>query len=107
MRQSVKDTKALAQAVKDSLPARLLKGDKPHSLNRVSRRKTNDRAELDRIEASYNQLDGEWRDWLEVARHDEIKIPSQDRLDVRHDIMVRLATVRQRTGEPIPQYRAY
>jgi len=56
MRQSVKQTKALAQAVKDSLPERLLKGDKRHTINSVSRRKTNDRAELDRIEASYNQL---------------------------------------------------
>jgi len=107
MRQSVKQTKALAQAVSDSLPERLLKGDKPHSLKSVSRRKTNDRAEIDRIEVSYNQLEGDWRDWLEVARHYETKVPTQDRLDVRHDIMVRLATVRQRTGEPIPLYRAY
>jgi len=107
MRQSVKDTKALAKKVSDSLPQRLLKGDKPHSLQSVSRRKVNDRTEPDRIEASYNQLEGEWRDWLEVARHYETKVPTQDRLDVRHDIMVRLATVRQRTGEPIPLYRAY
>ena len=107
MRQSVKQTKALAKEVRDSLPERLLKGDSHRNLRSVSRRKTLDRAELDRIEASYNQLDGEWRDWLEVARHYEIKIPSQDRLDVRHDIIVRLATVRQRTGEAIPRYRAY
>ena len=107
MKQSVKQTKALAQSVKDILPERLLKGDKPHSLKSVSRRKTNDRAEIDRIEANYNQLDGEWRDWLEVARHYETKVPTQDRLDVRHNIMLTLATVRQRTGEPIPRYRAY
>jgi len=107
MRQSVKQTKALAQAVKGSLPERLLKGDKPQSLISAKKRKTNNRAELDRIEASYNQLDGEWLEWLEVARRYEVKVPTQDRLDVRHDIMITLATVRQGTGEPIPQYRAY
>ncbi len=107
MRQSVKQTKALAKEVRDSLPERLLKGDSHRSLKSVSRRKTLDRAELDLIEASYNQLDGEWLEWLEVSRRFESKVPTQDRLDVRHDIILTLATVRQRTGEAIPRYRAY
>ena len=107
MRQSVKQTKALAQQVTDILPDRLLKGDKPQGLKSSGRRKVKDTAELDRIEASYNQLEGEWLEWLEVARRFEVKVPTQDRLDVRHDIMVTLATVRSRTQEPIPQYRAY
>ncbi len=106
MRQSVKQTKALAQEVRDRLPERLLKGDKPHLIS-AKKRKTLDREEIDRIEASYNQLDGEWLEWLEIARRFEVKVPTQDRLDVRHDILLTLATVKQRSGEPIPRYRAY
>ena len=58
-------------------------------------------------EQSYNQLDGEWLDWLEVARKYERKVPSQDRYDVRHDILIELARARHRDGEPIPILRAY
>jgi len=58
-------------------------------------------------EQSYNQLDGEWRDWLEVARRYEVKVLSQDRLDLRHDIIVELARARARDGKPIPTLRAY
>ena len=60
-----------------------------------------------KLEATYNQLEGEWREWLEVARKYENRIPQQDQLDVRHDIIIRLATVRERSGEPIPIYKAY
>jgi len=42
-------------------------------------------------EQSYDRLDGEWHDWLEVARRYEHKVLYQDRLDVRHDIMIKQA----------------
>ena len=58
-------------------------------------------------EQSYNQLDGEWRDWLEVARRYERKVPAQDRLDIRHDIIIELARARDRDRKPIPTLRAY
>jgi len=58
-------------------------------------------------EQSYNQLDGEWREWLEVARKYEHKVLSQDRLDIRHDIILELHHARQRDGKPIPILRAY
>jgi len=59
------------------------------------------------VEQSYNQLQGDWRDWLEVARKYEHKVPRQDRLDIRHDIMLELHKARQRDGKPLPELRAY
>jgi hypothetical protein len=59
------------------------------------------------INQSYNQLQGEWRDWLEVAKAYEHKIPYQDRLDYRHDTLIELYHARQRDQKPIPRLRAY
>jgi len=59
------------------------------------------------INQSYDQLDGEWHDWLEVARKYEHKVMAQDRLDIRHDIILELHHARQRDGKPIPILRAY
>ena len=58
-------------------------------------------------EQSYDLLDGEWHDWLKVARRYEHKVPYQDRLDIRHDIILELYRARVRDGEPIPILRAY
>jgi len=58
-------------------------------------------------EQSYNQLDGEWHHWLEVAKRYEHRVPSQDRYDIRHSILVELAKARHRDNKPIPQLRAY
>ena len=60
-----------------------------------------------KVEASYEGLDGEWLEWLEVARLYERKVPYQDREDLRHTIILRLALARAKTTEPIPLYRAY
>ena len=65
-------------------------------------------AELQSLaEQSYDKLDGEWLDWLEVTKRFEHKVPYQDRLDIRHTIILELALARQKTTEPIPLYRAY
>ena len=65
-------------------------------------------AEINAIaEQSYDQLDGDWHDWLEVARRYEHKVPSQDRYDMRHTIMIELHRARQRDNKPIPILRAY
>lgn len=58
-------------------------------------------------EQSYSQLEGEWLEWLEVAKRYEHKVPSQDRLDIRHTIIIELAKARKRDNEPIPLLRAY
>ncbi|MBA7610426.1 hypothetical protein ES703_17634 [subsurface metagenome] len=58
-------------------------------------------------EQSYDQLEGEWLDWLEVARKYEHKVLSQDRLDIRHIILLELYHARQRDNKPIPILRAY
>jgi len=60
-----------------------------------------------RAEQSYNQLQGEWHDWLEVAKRYEHKVPSQDRYDIRHTILLELYKARQRDDKPIPTLRAY
>jgi len=54
-------------------------------------------------EQSYDQLDGKWRDWLEVARQFEHKASPQDRLDLRHTIIVAFADQQarnERLGKP-------
>jgi len=58
-------------------------------------------------EQSYDQLNGDWLDWLEVAKRYEHKVPSQDRGDIRHSIILELALARAKTSKPIPLYRAY
>lgn len=107
MRQSkvTKEVKALAHKVASELPERLLKGDK--RVHKASYRKAHHRIELDYIEQSYDQLDGEWREWLDVARRYDHKVPSQDRYDIRHTIIIELHRARQRDGKPIPTLRAY
>ena len=99
------ELKAYALKVASELPERLLKGDKVS--HKASYRKRKHRSELDLIELSYNQLDGEWADWLEVAKRYERKVPSQDRYDMRHTIILELAKARQRDNKPIPLLRAY
>ena len=100
-----KELKAYALKVASELPERLLKGDKVRL--KATYRKRKRRIDLDQIEQSYDQLDGEWRDWLEVARRYERKVPSQDRYDMRHSILIELARARARDGKPIPILRAY
>jgi len=54
-------------------------------------------------EQSYDQLDGKWRDWLEVAKRFEQKVEAQDRLDLRHTIIVAFADQQARNeanGKP-------
>jgi len=64
--------------------------------------------ELEAIaEQSYNQLEGEWHDWLEVARKYEHKVKAIDRLDIRHTILIELYRARQRDKQPLPLLRAY
>jgi len=58
-------------------------------------------------ELSYDQLDGEWLDWLLIAKRYEHKVPSQDRYDIRHTIILELAKARRRDGKPIPLLRGY
>ena len=58
-------------------------------------------------EQSYDQLTGEWHDWVEVARRYEHKVPYQERLDMRHTIIVELYRARQRDDKPLPLLRAY
>jgi len=65
-------------------------------------------ADIDQsINQSYDQLDGEWREWLEVAKRYEHRVPTEDRLDIRHDIIIELYRARHRDGKPIPILRAY
>jgi len=54
-------------------------------------------------EQSYDQLAGKWRDWLEVARRFEYKVKAQDRLDLRHTIILAFADQQarnERLGKP-------
>ena len=106
--EAVAETRARAQHVKDTLPAVMLTGRNVRQAK--SGRRNRDRPDLEeaeRIDATYDGLDGDWLDWLAVSRRYERKIPAQERLDFRHDLMVKLYTARQRGGEAIPKHKAY
>lgn len=54
-------------------------------------------------EQSYDQLAGNWLKWLEIARRFEHKASPQDRLDLRHTIIVAFADQQarnERLGKP-------
>jgi len=95
-------TRARIERLKQRLPAHMLAGGEAHqTTTRPARRKPSDSEARDKIEATYNELEGDWRDWLDVARRYERKIPKQDRHDFRHTLLLRLATMRQRTGKTL------
>ena len=48
---------------------------------------------------SYERLDGEWQQWYAVAHRFERKVPTQDRGDIRHSIILELALARRRDGD--------
>jgi len=102
-KQAVAKTKALAKWVTGEVPQPQVPIHKPS----YAKRQGIDPSQISQIEQSYNQLDGEWLDWLGVARKYESKVPSLDRYDVRHDILIELARARRRDGKPIPLLRAY
>jgi len=99
---AIAETKRLAKLAEANLPESMLKAT-AHQLKASSRRRTTKQSS----QASYDGLDGEWLDWLEVAIRYEFKVPYQDRQDIRHDIILELHRARQRDGEPIPILRAY
>jgi len=75
---------------------------------RIKSRSNGSKRQVPQVDGNgYDQLDGEWHDWLEVARKYEHKVPSQDRYDMRHTIIVELHRARSRDGKPIPILRAY
>ena len=47
---------------------------------------------------SYARLTGEWAIWSEIAHRFERKVPTQDRGDIRHTIILELAQARARDG---------
>lgn len=95
-------TRARAERLKQTLPAHMLASGKAHQMTaRPARRKQSDSEARDRIEAVYDGLQGDWRDWLDVARRYERKIPYQDRQDFRHTLLLRLATMHRRTGKTL------
>ena len=67
-------------------------------------RRTEREAEIKaQAEQSYNRLEGEWQEWLEVARRFEHKAKAQDKLDLRHTIIVAFADQQarnERLGKP-------
>ncbi len=48
---------------------------------------------------SYARLNGEWAIWSEIAHRFERKVPTQDRGDIRHTIILELALARARDGQ--------
>ncbi len=55
----------------------------------------------------YRKLDGEWREWFDVAYRYSKRVPFADREDLTHDIIIELHKARQRDGVPLPELRAY
>jgi len=102
-RKALAKTKALAKAIASEVPQPQLRIHKPS----YAKRNGIDFDQIRLIEQSYDQLDGEWLEWLAVARKYDSKVPGLDRYDVRHNIMIELARARARDCQPIPLLRAY
>jgi len=102
-KRQVAKTKALAKRVITLIPKPQVPMHKPS----YAKAQNTGAEAIKLIEQSYNQLDGDWLQWLEVARKYEGKVPRIDRYDVRHNIMIELARARARDGKPIPLLRAY
>ena len=90
--KAVAETKAIAQRVKATLPEVMLKGKRSRQSHHKSTA-SSDRETMaaKQIEATYNQLEGVWREYLDVAKRFDRKVPSQDSLDLRHTIMLAYA----------------
>jgi len=59
-------------------------------------------------EQSYSQLTGKWREYLEVAKRFEHKVEAQDRKDLRHTIILRLAQVaKHQSGKTLTKPTMY
>jgi len=57
---------------------------------------------------SYNRLTGDWLLYYAVAKRFEWKVPTQDKADVRHSIMMELADAQNRKGGlPLPEAAMY
>ncbi len=52
----------------------------------------------DESPSPYAGLQGEWAIWSEIAHRFERKVPTQDRGDIRHSIILELALARARDG---------
>ena len=99
---AVADTKALAEAVKREM-GNMVAPHKPHMLKanpRLSRKPS-------LTIPDYHGLDGDWLAYYKVAQAYVGKVPTQDRDDVRHDIMLELDRATKRDGKPLPELRAY
>jgi len=77
------------------------------SARRPAEKPRKSRKDFTTVPLDYADLSGEWLDWLNIARHYEVKIPTQDRPDLRHDIIIELHRARERDGVAIPRPRAY
>ena len=57
---------------------------------------------------SYDRLNGEWAQWFRTAQRFEYKVPAQDRGDIRHTIILKLAMARARDGhKPFSEVMMY
>ena len=55
----------------------------------------------------YNKLEQPWRDWAKIARNFAYQVKEQDREDLMHDIIVRLAEVAElyrQQGKPLTKW---
>ncbi|MBA7595600.1 hypothetical protein ES703_02564 [subsurface metagenome] len=101
-RQVIADKEQRHAFVKANIEARQKHLEpKPRQIRSRSRR------QKVKVEPSYEGLEGEWLEWLEVAKKYEHKVPSQDRYDMRHTIILELHRARQRDNKPLPPLRAY
>jgi len=98
VRQQIQ-AKLVDRKIREELPESLLRGRKK-TLRASKKRKPTTTL------PNYH-LDGEWGDWLQVALRYERKVPYQDRLDMRHDILLELHKARERDCQKLPVLRAY
>jgi len=91
--EAIKATKALADKAIEAFGGSLI-GRKGRSIKTRTRRKPQETTPPD-----YGGLAGEWERYYRVAEVFERKAIDQDRGDLRHNIILELATAQQRNGD--------
>jgi len=98
--EAVIQTKRLAEAVKNELGDLVTTHKKVKAKPRLSHRPSP-------TIPDYSGLTGDWLSYYKVAQAYVGKVPTQDRDDTRHDIMLELDRATKRDGKPLPELRAY
>lgn len=97
---AVLETKRTAEAIRRELGDLVSGHNRPRPTTGRRKRKP------DAAQANYDGLPAPWARYCDIATRYEVKVPTQDRDDWRHDCILELEHAERRDGKPLPELRA-